>query len=109
MRHKIVGFSLIVSLTTALAMPAYAGNDTACSAIMCLAGAAVGDGETIASKDCIKPKEKFFSIVKFNRGHFDKKGTKNARSKFLKECTRDDLDGWEDKVLGKYGGQHYGF
>lgn len=21
----------------------------------------------------------------------------------------DDLAGWEEKVLGKYGGQHYGF
>ncbi|ECP1499006.1 conjugal transfer protein [Salmonella enterica] len=109
MRQKIVGFALIASLTTALAMPAYADNDTACSAIMCLAGAVVGDKETITSKDCIKPKEKFFSIVKFNRHGFDKKATKNARGKFLKECTRDDLAGWEEKVLGKYGGQHYGF
>lgn len=109
MRQKIVGFALIASLTTALAMPAYADNDTACSAILCLAGAVTGDTETITSNECIKPKEKFFSIVKFKRGHFDKKGTKNARGKFLKECTRDDLAGWEEKVLGKYGGQHYGF
>lgn len=109
MRKKIVGFALVASLTAALSIPAHADNDTACSAILCLSGAVTGDKETITSSDCVKPKDKFFSIIKFKRGHFDKKGTKNARGKFLKECTRDDLAGWDEKVLGKYGGQHYGF
>lgn len=108
MKFKTAGMVLLAGVAMSQA-PVALADDQACTVILCLAGRLTNDSDTAKSKDCRDAETVFFSKRKFTHGHFDKSGTKKKRNSFIKGCTSDDLDGYGDKIINKFGGQRNGF
>jgi TrbM len=70
-------------------------NQSACGAVLCLAG-------VIAGGDCVGYMRDYFSIVKFHNGHFDLTGTLTARTSFTDQCQSGD-PATNKSVNDKYG------
>lgn len=88
------------ALATAPQPPQLTGKqDSACGAILCLAGAVMtGD----LASGCSGYAKDYFSIVKFKRGKFRASRTASARASFLNQCPADD-GGFKSQIGSKFG------
>lgn len=74
-------------------------QQSACGALLCLAGAIMtGDLES----ECSGYAKEYFSILKFKRGKFRASRTASARASFLNQCPSDD-GGFKSKIGSKFG------
>lgn len=85
-------------LGAASARPALADNQTACGAVLCLAG----NGGT----SCTPYLSAYFSIRAYTNGIFNPATTLRERGNWLAECSEVSAS-VENEVNGKYGGQEY--
>jgi TrbM len=74
-------------------------NQSACGAVLCLAGVIAGGS---GGGDCTGYMRDYFSIAKFHNGHFDLAGTLNARTSFTDQCQSGD-PATKKSVNDKYG------
>jgi len=84
MRFVLTVLAGAVSLTLLSHVARANNSDTACGAILCLAGEAMGQG---GSNGCTSYLNAYFSIVVFKGGVFKSGDTKSERGNFLSECT----------------------
>jgi hypothetical protein len=82
--------------------PAMAQDNTPpCGAILCLAGAMIGQGGGGACNSYI---DKYFSIVSWRHGHMDLIATAASRMSFLNQCPSQD-PATKQAVNDRYGTQ----
>lgn len=79
-------------------------NQSACGAVLCLAGLMQGGN---GGRECSQYEADYFSIVRYHHGHFDLSGTSNARGDFLNQCHSAGSD-QKSAVNSKYGGVENG-
>lgn len=96
MNHKALKAALVSFML--LSQPAMAKDS--CKSLLCLAGAAMGQGGGSACSGATKD---YFSIRKFTRkGNFSPSATASARSKFINQCSAGD-SGSKSLVAGRFG------
>lgn len=103
MRLAVLSF-IAVGAALALSQPAHADNDTACGAVLCLAGEAAGGG---GGSGCTGYLASYFSIRVFKGGEFKPGDTMSERGKFLNECSSAD-SGTRSSDNSQFGGQDFG-
>lgn len=103
MRLAVLSF-IAVGVALALSRPALADNDTACGAVLCLAGAAAGQG---GGSGCTGYLASYFSIRVFKGGEFKPGDTMSERGNFLNQCPSAD-SGTRSSVNSRYGRQEFG-
>ncbi|MDD2794631.1 TrbM/KikA/MpfK family conjugal transfer protein [Acidocella sp.] len=96
----------VLALGTVLALshPARADSDSACGAVLCLAGEAAGQG---GGSSCTGYLTSYFSIRVFKGGDFKPGDTLSERANFLNQCSSAP-SGTRSSVNSQYGGQEFG-
>lgn len=93
--------ALALSSLLFFSQPVFAKD--ACKSLLCLAGAAMGQGGGSACNGAIKD---YFSILRFGRkGRFDAGATASARGNYINQCSAGDA-GSKSLVAGRYGRQY---
>ncbi|MDD2859585.1 MAG: TrbM/KikA/MpfK family conjugal transfer protein [Acidiphilium sp.] len=108
MRFRHAAFLAILSMVPlagqAVAATQANDNDTACGAVLCLAGQAMGQGGGSA---CTSYMASYFSIVRFHHGDFSPSRTASARMDFLNQCKSADSQ-TKNSDNSRYGRQWFG-
>ncbi|CAD6562897.1 TrbM/KikA/MpfK family conjugal transfer protein [Paraburkholderia sabiae] len=95
----VVTVAACAVLTAATKARADDDNQSACGAVLCLAGLMQGGN---GGRECSQYEADYFSIVRYHHGHFDLSGTSNARDDFLNQCRSVGSD-QKSAVNSKYG------
>lgn len=98
MKGKIAVF-MLMSCCLLSTPSAFAQNDPACEAVVCLAGKIAGQSGGSACNGSIN---KYFSIVVKKRGKFNPSRTADARNSWLSQCSTD-TSGSISRINAKYG------
>jgi hypothetical protein len=82
-RSLLVALAVCTMLTGVAPARGDDDNQSACGAVLCLAGLMQGGN---GGRDCSRYEADYFSIVRYHHGHFDLSGTSSARGNYLNEC-----------------------
>ncbi len=102
MKLITTGLVAVALAATNPATAVAADNESACGAILCLAGVMASGGS--GGSQCSGYISSYFSIVKFHNGHFDLSGTFNARTSFTDQCLSA-TSAVKSSVNGEFGNQ----